>query len=51
MCLRYCVRVFACVRSILWMCVLGVVSFVFVYLCAWQEHDMIRVALETNHLK
>ena len=38
MCLRYCVRVFACGCSLC-------------HVCAWQKHDMIRAALETSNLK
>ena len=48
-CVFVIVRVFACVCTILCMCVC--VMFVCVYLCAWQKHDMIRVALETSRLK
>ena len=47
------VRVFVCVFVSLCVCVCVKVCVIFVcvYLSAWQKHDVIRVALETRHLK
>ena len=46
-CVCMCVHELVCVRVCSGVCYFCVC----VFLCAWQKHDTIREALETNHLK